>query len=309
MLTSGRDASDALLDALAARVDRLAAADGMHTTALPGLMLMRWSRPGTSLHCVQHPALCVIVRGSKELLLANETYRYDAARYLVAQVDLPVVARILRASPARPYLSISLDLDPTGLAELLLQPGPPRAGQRRSSRGVFVEPTSPLLLEAVLRLVRLLDTPEDLPVLAPLTVREILYRVLRSEHGWQLAELATANSRAQRVAAAVGWIRAHFTEPLRIEEVARLAHMSSSALHHHFKAVTNMSPLQYQKQLRLQGARKLMLSDDLDAAGAAFRVGYESASQFSREYRRLFGQPPARDLLRLRRRARSPAAG
>ncbi len=263
-------------------------------------MLLRASRPGEPLRVLYKPALCVIAQGSKQVILGDEVYPYDASHYLAVSVDVPVTGQVTRATPAAPYLCFQLDLDPTGLAELMLKWSLPPRPARGPSRGLFLGKTEPVLLEAVLRLVRLLDTPEDIPALAPLATRELLYRLLKSEHGWRLGLIATANSQAQRIARVVGWLKTHFAEPLRIEDIAREVHMSPSSLHHHFKAVTAMSPLQYQKQLRLQEARRLLLSQDVDVATAGFRVGYESPSQFGREYRRLFGRPPGQDVRQLR---------
>ncbi|WP_257452926.1 AraC family transcriptional regulator [Archangium lipolyticum] len=298
-----------LLAELAASIQRFAPRDGVHPTAIERLSLIRASRPGDEpLHLVHQPAVCVIAQGSKRVMLGEEVYQYDASRYLVASVDLPVTAQVEQATPRAPYLCFRLDIDPGELADLVLQAGLPASPQRSASRGMFLGQISPVLLEAVQRLVRLLDTPEDIPALAPLAVREILYRLLKSEQGWHLHQIATKESQTQRISKVIGWLKEHFAEPLRIEDVARQVHMSTSSLHHHFKAVTAMSPLQYQKRLRLQEARRLLLSEDVDAATAGFRVGYESPSQFSREYSRMFGAPPARDLRRLRENLGVPLA-
>lgn len=293
---------------LAEAIERFAPRDGVHPTAIERMGLIRSSRPGEPVHALHQPALCIIAQGSKQVMLGEDVYLYDASRHLVVSVDLPVTARVLQATPQVPYLCFRLDLEPGELAAMLLQAGLPAPTQRTSARGMYLGDTCPLLLDAVLRLVRLLDTPEDIPALAPLAMREILYRLLKGEHGWRLNQIVTANSQAQRIARVIGWLKEHFAEPLRIEDIAREVHMSTSALHHHFKAVTAMSPLRYQKQLRLQEARRLMLSEDVDAATAGFRVGYESPSQFSREYSRLFGAPPARDQRRLRQRQEVPLA-
>ncbi|PTL76984.1 AraC family transcriptional regulator [Vitiosangium sp. GDMCC 1.1324] len=293
---------------LAAVIERFAPRDGVHPTAVERMSLIRASHPNEPLHAVHQPALCIIAQGSKRVMLGEEVYRYDASRYLVVSVDLPVTAQVVQATPRAPYLCFRLDIDPGEIAEVSLQAGLPAPAQRTPSRGLFLDQACPRMLDAVLRLVRLLDTPEDIPALAPLAVREILYRLLKSEHGWQLNQIATAGSQAQRIARAIGWLKEHFAEPLRIEDIARKVHMSTSSLHHHFKAVTAMSPLQYQKQLRLQEARRLLLSEDVDAATAGFRVGYESPSQFSREYSRLFGAPPARDVRQLRQHLEVPLA-
>ncbi|AKI99312.1 AraC-like DNA-binding protein [Archangium gephyra] len=285
---------------LAQAIERFAPRDGVHPTAIERMGLIRSSRPGEPVHTLHQPALCIIAQGSKQVMLGEDVYQYDASHHLVVSVDLPITGQVLQATSQVPYLCFRLDLDPGELADMILQARLPAPAQRTPTRGMYLGETCPLLLDAVLRLVRLLDTPEDIPALAPLAMREILYRLLKGEHGWRLNQIVTANSQAQRIARVIGWLKEHFAEPLRIEDIAREVHMSTSSLHHHFKAVTAMSPLQYQKQLRLQEARRLMLSEDVDAATAGFRVGYESPSQFSREYSRLFGAPPARDQRRLR---------
>jgi AraC-like DNA-binding protein len=289
------------LTRLASMLARWTPQDGVHPTSIERLSFIRASRPNAPVHALHQPAFCLIAQGSKQLMLGEEVYDYDASRYLVVSVDLPISGQVTRATSAAPYLCFRLDIDPGEVAALALGPGPSEPS-RRASRGLFLGEPEPALLDAVVRLVRLLDTPEDIPALAPLTTREILYRLLRGEHGDRLRQTVTVGSQAQRIARAIDWLQAHFTEPLRIDRLAREVHMSTSSLHHHFKAVTALSPLQYQKQLRLQEARRLMLSEDVDAATAGFRVGYESASQFGREYHRLFGAPPARDRRRLRQR-------
>lgn len=285
---------------LAAEVLRHTPGDGVHLTAIPRVALIRASRPNEPLVVLHQPAVCFIVQGSKRVHLADEVLVYDASRYLVVSVDLPITGQILEASPACPYLCIRLDLDPAELAQWVLELGPPLAAPLRPTRGLFVSAMTPAMLDAVVRLVRLLGAPEDIPALAPLAGRELMYRLLRSDDGWRLRQIAASDGQARRIARAIGWLKQHFAEPLRIDDFARELHMSPSSLHHHFKAITAMSPLQYQKQLRLQEARRLMFSESLDATSAALRVGYESASQFSREYSRLFGDPPARDQRRLR---------
>jgi AraC-like DNA-binding protein len=296
------------LAGLVSALERHSSHDGIHATDIPRVVLIRASRPGEPLIALHQPALCVVAQGGKQVMLGDEVYPYAAPQHLVVSVDLPVTGQVTQATPREPYLCFRLDLDPGEIADLMLHAKRPEESRRSSSRGLYIGETSASLLDAVLRLVRLLDTPEDIPALAPLATREIVYRLLKSEHGWRLNQIATANSQSQRIARAIGWLKTHFAEPLRIDDVAREVHMSTSALHHHFKAVTAMSPLQYQKQLRLQEARRLLLSEDVDVATAGFRVGYESPSQFGREYRRLFGAPPGRDLQRLRQLGEAPAA-
>ena len=288
---------------LAARIERFLPHDGVLVTPFAPLRLIRASQTGEPTHTLYRPAICLLAQGRKRVLLGDELTVYDALNYLVISQDLPVSGQVVDVTPEAPYLCFCLDFEPRDLAALMLEIGCPPAPPQAAARGLFTGLTSAPLLDAVLRLMRLLDTPRDLPALAPLIVREILYRLLSSEHGWRLAQIATPDSQGQRITRAIAWLRERYREPLKIDDMARAVHMSASSLHHHFKAVTAMSPLQYQKQLRLQEARSLMMSEAVDAANAGHRVGYESASQFSREYARLFGAPPARDMKRLREQA------
>jgi AraC-like DNA-binding protein len=270
-------------------------AQGTINTAIAGLTLHRLGCSGGPKATVQTPALALIAQGSKRVLVGEELYEYDPLHYLVASVDLPAVAKVTVASPTEPYLGVRLDLDLDAVAELIQDENLPPAEHTDASRGLYVNRLTAPMLDAVLRLLRLLTTPDDIPILAPLIKREILYRLLRNGQGARLRQMALQDSQTQRVAKAIRLLRENFTQSLRMQSIARDVHMSVSSLHHHFKAVTAMSPLQYQKQLRLQEARRLMLLEDIDVAIAAHRVGYESASQFSREYSRFFGAPPLRD--------------
>jgi AraC-like DNA-binding protein len=291
--------TEACLDEIAALTARYAAGDGFHQTAIDRLMLVRAARPNELMQGAYEPSLCLIAQGSKRVILGGEVFVYDRARYLVASVDLPVAGEVLEATPERPYLCVMLRLDAKDIAAMLLEAElPPPAAV--PSRGLYLARTTPAIAEAVLRLLRLLDTPEDIAGLAPLAKHEILYRLLKSEEGWRLRQMATAHTHSRRIARAIEWLKSHYAEPLRIDKMASEVSMSTSSFHEHFRAVTAMSPLQYQKQLRLQEARRLLLSEALDAATAGHRVGYESPSQFSREYSRLFGAPPAKDMQRLR---------
>jgi AraC-like DNA-binding protein len=280
--------------------------DGIHPTPISRVHLFRSSRPTAPLPTLYQPGLCIVAQGRKQAMLGPTVYVYDRSQYLVISVDVPIVAQILEASAERPYLSVRLDLDPAMLAALLLEVEPIRpncenGGQHRPpGSGLALSVLTPELLDAVSRLLRLLATPGDIPVLAPLAEREILYRLLSGEQAARLRQIAGADSKLQQISRAITWIRGHYTEPFSIEAVAAEARMSASALHQHFKAVTAMSPLQYQKQLRLHEARRIILSQAADAATAGYRVGYESPSQFSREYSRLFGAPPMRDVARLK---------
>lgn len=281
---------------LADRIARNVPCDGLHESAVPGLALIQASEPSQPLPTVYHPSLCVVVQGRKRALLADDVYLYDPLNYLVVSMTLPMVGQVIEASVERPYLCLRIDIDATLINELLVQLGPSAPAKTSGERALYLARTSAPLLDAVLRLVRLLDTPDEAAVLAPLALREIHYRVLVGELGQRLRELCEVEGPSQRIARAIELLKTRYAEPLRIEELAAAAHMSASSLHQRFKAATAMSPLQFQKQLRLQEARRLMLMDGMEAASAGHRVGYESPSQFSREYRRLFGAPPKREI-------------
>ena len=285
---------------LADLICRYAPSEGAFQTAIAPLHMVRYERPSESLPSLSQPALCIFAHGSKEVRLGDETYTYDPLNYLVLSVAMPLSGKILDATAANPNLALRLDIDPADINALIAEAGPMGVPTRPSGRGLYVERIDAALLDAVLRLSRLLDTPKDIAMLAPLIRREILYRLLRGKQGHCLYEIAVTSCQTHRVSQAISWLNQNFAEPLRIEDLAQRVSLSVSTLHHRFKAVTAMSPLQYQKQLRLQEARRLMLADGLDASAAGYRVGYESPSQFSREYSRLFGAPPLRDLARLR---------
>jgi AraC-like DNA-binding protein len=284
------------LKKLTAAIERHTPPDGICGTALPGLILARNPKPTDPISLVVDPSICIVAQGAKEINLAGEVYRYDPAHSLLVSLDLPISARVVEATPARPCLAVRLSLDPSVVGELLAD-CPDTLPAASSARGLDVSPVEPQLLDVVGRLVALLDAPRDLPALAPLVIREVTYRVLTGPQGARLRHIATAGAAAQRIARAVRWLRDHFADPLRVESLAQKARMSPSGFHLHFKAATGLSPVQYQKRLRLQETRRLMLGEGLDAAEAAFRVGYESPSQFSREYRRMFGAPPRRDVV------------
>ncbi|MBO0862843.1 MAG: AraC family transcriptional regulator [Chloracidobacterium sp.] len=291
---------------LARLIERKISADGIHATAIPRLFLIRSSQPTEPSPTVYDPALCIVVQGRKRVILADDIYVYGPEQFLVVSVDLPIIGQVIEATQAEPYMCLKLNLDPKDLSALMMELGQSAPRNQRAEQlglGLSISPLAPLLLDAVMRLARLLETPNDIPILAPLAEREILYRLITGEYGDRLRQIATADHRLMGVNRAISWLRQNYAAPFRIETVAREARMSPSALHHSFKSVTAMSPLQYQKQLRLQEARRLMLGQAMDAATASHHVGYESPSQFSREYSRLFGAPPSRDIARLKESA------
>ena len=266
----------------------------------PGLHFCRSSRPTERLHSFTKPSFCVIAQGSKELVVGDDHFRYDPAHYMISTVELPMIGQIVEASPERPYLGFWLVLEPSVVTSVMVESGAVQRGDGSGLKSVDVSALDGNLLDATLRLVRLVDAPAGYRVLAPLVIREIVYRLLTGAQAGRLRHLATFGGHAHRMVRAVEKFRMNFNKPLRIEEVARELGMSVSGFHAHFRAVTAMSPLQFQKQLRLQEARRLMLSEDLDAAEAGYRVGYDDASHFSREYKRHFGEPPMRDVGRMR---------
>jgi AraC-like DNA-binding protein len=277
---------------------------------LKGLHLNRSSSPTESVHSVSDPAFCVIAQGSKEVFLGNERYLYDPSHYLLITAELPLVGHVLDASKERPYLSLRLELDPTLVGSVIVEAGHPSLQNHADVRAINVSSLDAGLLDAVVRLVRLLDTPTEVPFLAPLITREIVYRLWMGEQRDRLRHIVALGGYTPHIAKAIERLHQDFDQPLRIDSIARELGMSVSGFHHHFKAVTAMSPLQFQKHLRLQEARRLMLGEGLDATSAAYRVGYHDASHFNREYKSLFGLPPMRDMGRLREAARgSTAAG
>lgn len=262
--------------------------------------LARSSRPTEPIHSLYQPAFCVVAQGRKQALLGEEVFRYDPGHYLIYTVDLPLTFRVEEASKERPYLGFRLNLDSSLVASVMMESGiEPKKGNV-SMKAMDVSPMDANLLDAVVRLVRLLDAPIEGKVLSPLIVREIVFRLLAGGQSARLSHLLALGADTHRISKAIGHLRENFDQPLKIEDVARELGMSVSGFHHHFKSVTAMSPLQFQKQVRLQEARRLMLGEDLDAASAGFRVGYEDPAYFSREYKKLFGAPPQRDIAKLR---------
>jgi len=286
---------------LAAIIERFAPVDGEHRTAIPMLTLHRYSTR-SELSCgISRASLVIAAQGAKRVMVGGHAYDYGPTRCLITSVDLPMMSQITVASRQTPYLCLALALDLHQLADLMSDMGQARPGSIAVGAAIAVSSLPLTLLDPALRLLRLLDHPADIAVLTPLLEREILFRLLTGEQGARLRQLAATESRTNKVARAIDWLKRHYDEPLRIDDLAQRLNMSASSLHHHFKDVTAMSPLQYQKLLRLHEARRLLLQQAADVGLVALKVGYESSSQFSREYSRLFGAPPLRDVVRLRR--------
>jgi AraC-like DNA-binding protein len=284
---------------LAERIAQALPEDGT-LDVFPGFRLARSSRPTAPVHAVYEPAFCFVAQGSKQALLGEEVFRYDPGRYLIFTVDLPLVFQVEEASRERPYLGFRLNLDPSLVASVMMESGIEIKKGDASAKALDVGPTDANLLDAVVRLVRLLDSPFELRALAPLITREIVFRLLMGGQKARLGHLMASARDAGRISKAIGHLRENFNQQLKMENIARELGMSPSGFHHHFKSVTAMSPLQFQKQIRLQEARRLMLGEDMDAASAGFRVGYEDPAYFSRDYKKLFGDPPQRDITKLR---------
>jgi len=291
---------------LARKIAAHVRAAGAQATAVPGLTLYRRTTPTPCYPATYEPSLTVFAQGRKRITLGGTTYLCDESTFLLSSVDVPVVSQIVAASEEVPLLSLHLKLDMAGVREILSKDEFHAPGGSPQARGIAIGKTAVDLLKPCSRLLDLLDSPEDIPFLSDLIQQEIVYRLLRGPQGERLRAIATLGDQSQKTAKAIAWLRANYANPLRLEELAEVARMGMSTLHHHFRALTAMSPLQYQKQLRLQTARERMLIEGLDAASAAFEVGYESASQFNREYKHFFGQPPMRDI-KARRLAGSAA--
>jgi AraC-like DNA-binding protein len=272
------------------------------TTAIPGLSLFHRDEPTQPASFMFEPRICVIAQGAKRVLLGDETYVYDPQHFLITSVDLPTVAQVINASREKPYLGLILKIDQREISQLMVDSNLPPPRPQQSSRGMATGEVTLPLLSTFQRLIDLLAEPKDIPILAPIIEREIFYRMLVGDQGVRLRQMASTGSQSQQIARAIDWLKGNFTQPLRIDDLAAHVNMSTSTFHHHFRAVTAMSPLQYQKWLRLNEARRLLLAENQDATTAAFQVGYESPSQFSREYSRLFGAPPLRDITNLRQK-------
>ena len=288
-----------VLDEIAAVIARHVPTDGFHATPIERVTLVRSSTVTMPMPNVYRPQLCLVAQGYKEVTLGDRVFSYAPGRYGVVTYDLPAIGHVVEATPDKPYLCLYLDFDPVMLGDLALRVPPP-PGVPSQPIGKTVSDAGAGLLDAALRLLRLLDDPAALPVLGPLAEQEILYHLLAGPDGARMRHITSGQGRVAQVGRAIAWIGKNFRERFSIERLAAEVGMSPSSLHEHFRAVTAMTPLQFQKQLRLQGARSLMLLQDVAVATAAVEMGYESPSQFSREYRRHFGEPPARDIARLR---------
>ena len=288
------------LEALGRSIARWNNKGGLLITAIPGLSLSRRDEPTEPMSGMYEPSICLVAQGSKRVLLGDDTYVYDAHHYLITSVHLPTVVQIIKASREKPYLGLMLKLDQREILQLMVDSNLPAPRAQQSSRGMATGEVTLPLLTAFQRLIDLLAEQKDIPILAPIIQREIIYRLLVGDQGARLRQIASAGSQSHQIARAIDWLKGNFTGPLRVDDLATQVNMSTSTFHHHFRTLTAMSPLQFQKLLRLNEARRLMLTERLDATSAAFQVGYESPSQFSREYSRLFGAPPLRDITNLR---------
>lgn len=297
----GRSSLDAAMAELGRRIARLTDEGDLPQTSVPGLSLYRRAEPTPPVSGMYEPSVCVVAQGAKRVFLGDESYLYDARRYLITSVHLPTVVQVVKASEEEPYLGFKLTIDRREISQLMADSNLPPAPVQQPTRGMATGEVTLPLIAAFRRLIDLIEEEKDIPILAPIVQREIIYRLLVGEQGSRLRQIASSGSQGQQIARAIEWMKSNFTRPLRIDDIAAEARMSTSTFHHHFRSMTALSPLQFQKQLRLQEARRLMLTERLDAASAAFQVGYESPSQFSREYNRLFGAPPLRDITSLRR--------
>ena len=288
------------LEALGKGIARWTDKGDQLVTAIPGLSLFQRNEPTQPESRMYEPRICLIAQGAKRVLLGDDTYVYGERHFLITSVNLPTVVQITKASREKPCLGLILKLDQREISQLMVDSNLPLSRPQQSSRGMATGEVTLPLLTAFQRLVDLLAEPKDIPILAPIIQREIFYRLLVGDQGPRLRQIASAGSQSQQIARAIDWLKDNFTRPLRIDDLATQVNMSTSTFHHHYRTLTAMSPLQYQKWLRLNEARRLMLIENQDAATVAFQVGYESPSQFSREYGRLFGAPPLRDITSLR---------
>ncbi len=285
-----------LIEAANAYIDAHGGGDGIFPTPVPGVGMLRSRHPTAPYRMVYKPALCIILTGAKQVRFGDRVFDYGAMQSLVVNLELPALGRITLASPQRPYLGINIEFDVGHIRSIMAQLARPPEPSADAGPGIFVSDLDLPSADCVLRLIRMLDNPSAVAVLSPAVVNELCFWLLTGPHGGEVCKLALPNSHTQRVADAIHVLRDHFSRALPVEELADAARMSPSSFHHHFKHITSMTPLQYQKQLRLLEARRLMVVEAANVASAAFQVGYESVSQFSREYARMFGMPPKRDV-------------
>ncbi len=284
---------------LAKHIDRLTGKENQIDTDIRSLALHRWETPTEPTSYLLEPSICLIAQGVKRVMLGEEVFIYSPGNYLISSVGLPVVAQIIEADSEKPYLGLTLGIDRRTIAQLMVDSNLPVSNTKQSSRGMAIGTVTCELLIAFQRLIGLLDEPENIPILSPLILREIMYRMLIGDQGYKLRQIAAIGSQSGQISQAIDWLKNNYCSKLRVEDLAESSNMSISTFHHHFRALTAMSPLQFQKKLRLSEARRLMFTEQMDVADAAFQVGYESPSQFSREYSRFFGSPPLRDIKNL----------
>ncbi|ELB2037320.1 AraC family transcriptional regulator [Vibrio parahaemolyticus] len=285
---------------LAKLIDRWTGNANQYDTPISGLRFSRWTTPTPPTSYTHNPSICLIAQGRKRVLLGEESFIYDANHFLISSVDLPIIANIIEASEEQPYLGLIMELDLTEISQLIVDSELSFTQSKEVQKGIAVGELSESLLDAFVRLAELLDEGQNIKILAPIIKREIFYRLLMSEQGTRLHQIVTAGSHSHQIAKAIDWLKNNFVKPLSVGDLASFTGMSKSSFYTHFRSMTSMTPLQFQKKLRLSEARRLMLTENLDAMAATFKVGYESPSQFSREYNRLFGAPPSKDIKSLR---------
>ncbi|HCH1192011.1 TPA: AraC family transcriptional regulator [Vibrio parahaemolyticus] len=285
---------------LAKLIDRWTGNANQYDTPISGLRFSRWTTPTPPTSYTHNPSICLIAQGRKRVLLGEESFIYDANHFLISSVDLPIIANIIEASEEQPYLGLIMELDLTEISQLIVDSELAFTQAKEAQKGIAVGELSEYLLDAFVRLAELLDEGQNIKILAPIIKREIFYRLLMSEQGTRLHQIVTAGSHSHQIAKAIDWLKNNFVKPLSVGDLASYTGMSKSSFYTHFRSMTSMTPLQFQKKLRLSEARRLMLTENLDAMAATFKVGYESPSQFSREYSRLFGAPPSKDIKSLR---------
>ncbi|HCG8427538.1 TPA: AraC family transcriptional regulator [Vibrio parahaemolyticus] len=285
---------------LAKLIDRWTGNANQYDTPISGLRFSRWTTPTPPTSYTHNPSICLIAQGRKRVLLGEESFIYDANHFLISSVDLPIIANIIEASEEQPYLGLIMELDLTEISQLIVDSELAFTQSKEAQKGIAVGELSESLLDAFVRLAELLDEGQNIKILAPIIKREIFYRLLMIEQGTRLHQIVTAGSHSHQIAKAIDWLKNNFVKPLSVGDLASYTGMSKSSFYTHFRSMTSMTPLQFQKKLRLSEARRLMLTENLDAIAATFKVGYESPSQFSREYSRLFGAPPSKDIKSLR---------